>query len=76
MRAFGVVVTVLALAGLAGCSSLSMPTAAKLKALRQAARLGWADVSEGRYTDVADDQLEEFVGRLGHRAAKRAKTAS
>jgi antitoxin ParD1/3/4 len=50
--------------------------AARLKAVRQAARLGWADVSEGRYTDVADDQLEEFVGRLGHRAAKRAKTAS
>lgn len=33
MRLFGVVATVLALAGLAGCSSLSMPTAAKLKAL-------------------------------------------
>ena len=33
MRLFGVVATVLALAGLAGCSSLSMPTAAKLRAL-------------------------------------------
>ena len=47
----------------------------KLKALKQAARQGWADVSAGRYTDVADDQLEDFVRQLGHRAAKQAKTA-
>ena len=33
MRVFGVVAAVLALAGLAGCSSLSMPAAAKLRAL-------------------------------------------
>lgn len=50
--------------------------AAKLKALKQAAREGWADVSAGRYTDVADGQLEEFVGRLGRRAVRRAKTTS
>ena len=43
---------------------------AKLKALRQAARQGWADVSAGRYTDVADDQLEDFVGQLGRHVAK------
>ena len=49
---------------------------AKLKALKQAARRGWADVSAGRYADVADDQLEDFVGQLGGRAARRAKTAS
>ena len=45
----------------------------KLRALKQAARQGWADVSAGRYSDVADDQLEDFVGQLGHRAAQRAK---
>lgn len=50
--------------------------AAKLEALRQAVRQGWADVSAGRYADVADDQLEDFVGQLGRRAAKTAKTAS
>lgn len=50
--------------------------AAKLKAIKQAARQGWADVSAGRYTDVPDDRLEEFVGGLGRRAAQRAKTAS
>ena len=49
---------------------------AKLKALRQAARQGWADVSAGRYADVADDQLEDFVGQLGRRAAQAAKTPS
>ena len=48
---------------------------AKLNALEQAARQGWADVSAGRYADVADDQLEDFVGQLGHRAARPAKTA-
>jgi antitoxin ParD1/3/4 len=49
---------------------------AKLEALKQSARLGWADVSAGRYVDVADDQLEDFIGQLGRRAAQPAKTAS
>ena len=49
---------------------------AKLDALQQAAGQGWADVSAGRYADVADDQLEDFVGQLGRRAARQAKTAS
>ena len=49
---------------------------AKLKALKQAARQGWADVSAGRYADVADDQLDDFVGQLGRRAARQAKTPS
>jgi antitoxin ParD1/3/4 len=49
---------------------------AKLKALKQAARQGWADVSAGRYADVADDRLEDFVGQLGRGAAQLAITAS
>ena len=48
---------------------------AKLEALMQAARQGWADVSAGRYVDVADDQLEDFIGQLGRRARQTAKTA-
>ena len=48
---------------------------AKLQALKQAARQGWADVAAGRYADVADDQLEDFVGQLGRRAAQPSKTA-
>lgn len=47
---------------------------AKLKALKQAVKQGWADVSAGRYTDVSDDRLEHFVGQLGRRAARQAKT--
>jgi antitoxin ParD1/3/4 len=48
--------------------------AAKLDALKRAARQGWADVAAGRYTDVADDRLEDFVAQLGRRAAKPSKT--
>jgi antitoxin ParD1/3/4 len=48
---------------------------AKLKALKQAARQGWTDVSAGRYVDVADDQLADLIGQLGRRAAQRAKPA-
>ncbi len=47
---------------------------AKLNALKQAARQGWADVSAGRYVDVADDQLDDFIGQLGRRAVRQAKT--
>ena len=45
---------------------------AKLNTLQQAAHLGWADISAARYTDVAEDQLGDFVGQLGHRAARQA----
>lgn len=48
---------------------------AKLEALKQAARLGWADVSAGRFVDVADDRLDDFVAQLGRRAAQGAKTS-
>jgi antitoxin ParD1/3/4 len=44
---------------------------AKLKALKQAARQGWADISAGRYTDVPDAGLEDFIGQLGQRAVRR-----
>jgi len=45
--------------------------AVKLEALRAAADQGWADLAAGRYTDLADDELEDFVGQLGSRAAAR-----
>jgi antitoxin ParD1/3/4 len=48
---------------------------AKLKALRKAARQGWADISAGRFRDVADDQLEDFIGQLGRHAARQVKSA-
>jgi len=43
--------------------------AAKLKALQQAARKGWQDIAAGRFTDVNDDQLEDFIRQLGLKAA-------
>lgn len=45
--------------------------AVKLQALRAAADQGWADIATGRYTDVADDKLDDFIGQLGARAAAR-----
>ena len=49
---------------------------AKLKALKQAARQGWADVSAGRFADVAGDQLDDFIGQLGRRAASKVNSAA
>jgi antitoxin ParD1/3/4 len=49
--------------------------AAKLKALQEAAGKGWADVAAGRYTDVADDQLDDFIGQLGRQSAGQRRLA-
>ncbi|GAH49304.1 MAG: type II toxin-antitoxin system ParD family antitoxin [Rudaea sp.] len=49
--------------------------AAKLKALKQAARQGWDDITAGRYTDVADSKLKDFIGQLGRQATRRVRTA-
>jgi antitoxin ParD1/3/4 len=49
--------------------------ATKLQALRTAAEHGWADVAAGRHTDVADDQLDDFIGQLGIRAAARTPSS-
>lgn len=43
--------------------------AARLQALREAADKGWADVAAGRYADLADEELDDFIGQLGVRAA-------
>lgn len=49
--------------------------AATLKARREAADKGWADVATGRYVDAADDRLEDFIGQLGQQAAGEGRTA-
>lgn len=49
--------------------------AAKLKALREAASVGFADLDEGRYEDVPGDKLEDYIGSLGREAAVRARKA-
>jgi antitoxin ParD1/3/4 len=48
----------------------------KIKLLQEAADRGWADVAAGRYTDLADDQIEDFIGQLGQQAASRVQAAS
>ncbi|BCD87054.1 addiction module antidote protein [Pseudomonas solani] len=45
--------------------------AAKLDVLQQAARKGREDIAAGRYLDVEDAQLEDFIGQLGQQAARR-----
>lgn len=42
--------------------------AARLQALGAAAKQGWADVAAGRYDEVADDNLADFIAQLGVRA--------
>lgn len=41
---------------------------AKLEVLREAARIGFADIDRGRFVDVSDDQLEDYIGELGRKA--------
>jgi antitoxin ParD1/3/4 len=48
---------------------------AKLQALQEAARIGFADLDEGRYRDVAEDELETIIGEFGHRASERVRDA-
>jgi antitoxin ParD1/3/4 len=47
--------------------------AAKLDALRDAANLGWRDLDAGRYRDVGEDALVDYIGQLGARASKQVR---
>jgi antitoxin ParD1/3/4 len=49
--------------------------AAKVALLRRAAEQGWSDLASGRFDEVDDESLDDFVGQLGVRAAK-AQSAS
>ena len=42
----------------------------KAAVLRQAAEQGWSDLASGRFDEVDDESLDDFVGQLGLRAAK------
>ena len=48
---------------------------AKIAALREAADKGWADLAAGRYDDIADDNLDDFIGQLGIHAAAHGHSA-
>lgn len=47
-----------------------LENAAKIAALRDAAEKGWSDLATGRYDDIADENLDDFIGQLGDRAAR------
>jgi len=44
--------------------------AAKVAALRQAAEQGWSDLASGRYDEVDEESLKDFIGQLGVSATK------
>ncbi len=44
---------------------------AKLQALQEAARIGFADLDERRYRDVAEDELETIIGGCGRQASEK-----
>lgn len=48
--------------------------AARVAALRDAADGGWADLAAGRYQDVSDANLDEFIRQLGVRASHQHST--
>lgn len=43
----------------------------KFSALQEAARVGFADIDQGRFVDVADSDLDRLVNSLGRLAADR-----
>ena len=49
--------------------------AAKLLALQQAAQVGFADLDQGRYRDLQDDELEDSIADLGRHAGRRVYAA-
>jgi antitoxin ParD1/3/4 len=50
--------------------------AARLTALREAADAGWRDVEAGRYRDIAQHDLADYIGDLGARAGERVRAGS
>jgi antitoxin ParD1/3/4 len=46
--------------------------AIRLAALQKAAEVGWRDLEAGRYRDVAQEGLADYVAQLGLRAAGQA----
>ncbi|MDH6294793.1 antitoxin ParD1/3/4 [Agrobacterium fabrum] len=45
--------------------------ATRLEALKVAAQQGFADLDQGRYTDVSDDALDDFISAFGREAEVR-----
>jgi antitoxin ParD1/3/4 len=49
--------------------------AAKLKALQEAAQIGFADLDRGQFREVVDGDLDAVIGGLGRRAAAQVRRA-
>jgi len=47
--------------------------AAKLKSLQEAARQGFADIDQGRFSDVDAADMDDFIGDLGEQAGQTIK---
>ncbi|WDA39049.1 MULTISPECIES: type II toxin-antitoxin system ParD family antitoxin [Sphingobium] len=43
--------------------------AARLEALKKAVAAGWDDIAAGRYADITEEGLGDFIGALGEQAA-------
>jgi antitoxin ParD1/3/4 len=48
---------------------------AKLAALKEAVRIGFKDIEEGRFREIEDDDLDEFISGLGRQASTLVKKA-
>jgi antitoxin ParD1/3/4 len=48
--------------------------AAMLKVLQEAAQVGFADLDQGRYSHLRDDELEGFDLNLGRRANRKVRS--
>ena len=57
-------------AGLRLLEQQELEDASKLKTLRYAAERGWSDLKAGRFDDVADENLDDFIGQLGVHATR------
>jgi len=49
--------------------------ALKLEVLRAAAKEGFDDIEQGRFFDISDDGLEDYILTLGRRATERTQGA-
>jgi antitoxin ParD1/3/4 len=48
---------------------------AKLHVLQAAAQTGFADIDQGHYRDLRDDELDDFIASRGHLAGKQVQAA-
>lgn len=49
--------------------------AVKLAALREAAATGFVDLDEGRFAEIPENALDDFIAALGRKAEERIKAA-